>query len=117
MKLAFEIVAVWTALNFVVGIPVWMLAKTRDRREMLAHGLDYEGSYMSQSSPALANPDLANPTLASPAQSNSSVPNPGVRNRILPLVAGAGRLVPDAGSAVIGAVGRVSTDNRSVTDV
>jgi hypothetical protein len=107
MKLAFEIVAVWTALNFVVGIPVWMLAKTRDRREMLAHGLDYEGSYMSQS----------NPTLASPAQSNSSVPNPGVRNRILPLVAGAGRLVPDAGSAVIGAVGRVSTDNRSVTDV
>jgi hypothetical protein len=101
MKLTFEIVAIWTLLNFVVGIPVWMLVKTRDRREM-AHGLDYEGSYMSESNSVLPNAHLQ---------------SPGPRNPTLPLVVAAGRLVPDAGPAVMGAVSRTGMDSHSVLDV
>jgi hypothetical protein len=33
MKIAVEIVLIWTALDVVVGIPIWMLIKSRDRRE------------------------------------------------------------------------------------
>jgi hypothetical protein len=102
MKLAFEIVAIWTLLNFAVGIPFWMLVKTRDRREMVAQGLDYEGSYASE-----PNSGLTQAAHSHPAQSNPGKPNPA-----LPIIAAAGRLVPDAGSVVLGAVSRVSTDNR-----
>jgi hypothetical protein len=107
MKLAFEIVAIWTLLNFAVGIPVWMLVKTRDRREMVAQGLDYEGSYASE-----PNSGSADAAQSRPAQSN-----PGRPNHALPVIAAAGRLVPDAGSVVLGAVGRVSIDKRSVSEV
>jgi hypothetical protein len=33
MKIAVEILLIWTALDVVVGIPIWMLIKSRDRRE------------------------------------------------------------------------------------
>jgi hypothetical protein len=33
MKIAVEILLIWTALDVVVGIPLWMLIKLRDRRE------------------------------------------------------------------------------------
>jgi hypothetical protein len=33
MKIAVEIFLIWTALDVVVGIPLWMLIKLRDRRE------------------------------------------------------------------------------------
>ena len=106
MKLTFEIVAIWTALNFVVGIPVWMLVKLRDRREMIEHGIDWEGAY-----------NEAKAGLASPALSTSGSP---IRSRpaaSLPLIVGAGRLVPGAGSGMLGAVHRVGTDGRSVADL
>ena len=102
MKLAFEIVAIWTLLNFVIGIPLWMLVKTRDRREIAAKGLDWEGSFASEPGSRLANA----------AQSSTGKTHPA-----LPVIAAAGRLVPDAGSIVLGAVGRVSIDNRSITEV
>jgi len=36
MKLAEEILLIWTALDVLVGIPLWMLIKLRDRREASA---------------------------------------------------------------------------------
>jgi hypothetical protein len=33
MKIAVEILLIWTALDVVVGIPLWMFIKLRDRRE------------------------------------------------------------------------------------
>jgi hypothetical protein len=33
MKFAVEILLIWIALDIVVGIPIWMLIKSRDRRE------------------------------------------------------------------------------------
>ena len=33
MKIAVEILLIWTALDVVVGIPLWILIKLRDRRE------------------------------------------------------------------------------------
>jgi hypothetical protein len=32
MKTAVEILAIWTALDVVVGIPIWVFIKCRDRR-------------------------------------------------------------------------------------
>jgi hypothetical protein len=106
MKLTFEIVAIWTGLNFIVGIPVWMLVKLRDRREIFEKGIDWEGSCASEANPGLSNPGAANSGLA----------HAGLFNPALPLV-GAGSLVPGAGSAMQGAVHRTSTDHRSVTDI
>ena len=58
MKLALEIVAIWTLLNFVVGIPLWMLVKLRDRREIAAQGPDGEDAYASDSTAGFSNPVL-----------------------------------------------------------
>jgi hypothetical protein len=33
MNLVLRILFFWTAADFIIGIPVWMLLKTRDRRE------------------------------------------------------------------------------------
>ena len=33
MKVAIVVLLIWTALDVVVGIPLWMLIKLRDRRE------------------------------------------------------------------------------------
>jgi hypothetical protein len=33
MKIAVEMFLIWTALDVVVGIPLWILIKLRDRRE------------------------------------------------------------------------------------
>jgi hypothetical protein len=36
MKIVVEIFLIWTALDIVVGIPIWMFVKLRDRREASA---------------------------------------------------------------------------------
>jgi hypothetical protein len=36
MKIAVEILLIWTALDVLIGIPLWMLIKLRDRREASA---------------------------------------------------------------------------------
>ena len=36
MKIAEEILLIWTALDVLVGTPLWMLIKLRDRREASA---------------------------------------------------------------------------------
>jgi hypothetical protein len=112
MKLTFEIVAIWTALNFVVGIPVWMLVKLRDRREMAAKGIDWEASYADESHTAHASSGNSESDL--PASGSPARPRP---SRSVPLVVGARRLMPGAGSAMLGTVHRTSTDPRSITDV
>jgi hypothetical protein len=33
MKIAVELLLIWTALDVIIGIPLWMLIKLRDRRE------------------------------------------------------------------------------------
>ena len=112
MKLAFEIVAIWTALNFIVGIPVWMLVKLRDRREMFEKGIDWEDSYASEQ-----HSNLASSAVPKSGRPGSSSPIESRPNRSVPLVVGAGRLVPGPGSAMPSAVQRAGTDYRSVTDV
>jgi hypothetical protein len=113
MKLTFEIVAIWTALNFIVGIPVWMLVKLRDRREMAAKGIDYEAAaYADESHTAHASSGNSKSDL--PASGSPATQRP---TRSVPLVVGARRLMPGAGSAMLGTVHRTSTDPRSITDV
>jgi hypothetical protein len=36
MKIAVDFLLIWTALDVLIGIPLWMLIKLRDRREASA---------------------------------------------------------------------------------
>jgi hypothetical protein len=107
MLLTFEIVAIWTALNFVVGIPVWMLVKLRDRRDMFEREIEPEDSYAREPDSGFPNSAVAISDFAASRRLRPA----------LPLVVGPASLVPGAGSAMQGAVHRVSTDHRSVTDI